>query len=389
MRRGDGGALRRRADRAGHGRRDLLRSLLGVRAGQRRPPRRPVDARRRRAGAGGATSSPRSAVPTTAASSRRPAAGTEAEVELLEAARQFDRGRVAAARSRAHPAGRPARPAGPPRGGRRAARRASRSTRTRSVRWPRSTSPGEAALARDLLERATGAPDEEVPDGRGVHHGRPAARAPGRRPSGRGRRRRRRPGRRAARPHRRSAAGTLPQAAAALAKGRVCVAERAGATRGPACARRWRDSPGAAAGGARVDAPGAGPRARGRLPRGRDRRGQAGPARTSSGSRPPAHADAAAALLRSLGAPVRTGPKGIGALTRREAEVLELLGARVVQPRDRRPAVHHPQDRRAPRGQRAVQARPAEPGRGGRLRDPAEDQPLDRGPPRCSVARRP
>jgi DNA-binding NarL/FixJ family response regulator len=35
----------------------------------------------------------------------------------------------------------------------------------------------------------------------------------------------------------------------------------------------------------------------------------------------------AGALLRSLGAPVRTGPKGVGALTRREAEVLELIGA--------------------------------------------------------------
>ncbi|MEQ7004811.1 LuxR C-terminal-related transcriptional regulator [Actinopolymorpha sp. B17G11] len=39
------------------------------------------------------------------------------------------------------------------------------------------------------------------------------------------------------------------------------------------------------------------------------------------------HADAAGALLRSLGAPVRTGPKGFGTLTRRESEVLHLLGA--------------------------------------------------------------
>lgn len=38
------------------------------------------------------------------------------------------------------------------------------------------------------------------------------------------------------------------------------------------------------------------------------------------------HADAAAALLRSLGAPIRTGPKGFGALTRRESEVLQLIG---------------------------------------------------------------
>jgi DNA-binding CsgD family transcriptional regulator len=44
------------------------------------------------------------------------------------------------------------------------------------------------------------------------------------------------------------------------------------------------------------------------------------------------HADAAGALLRSLGAPIRTGPKGIGALTRREAEVLELIGAGLSNP---------------------------------------------------------
>jgi DNA-binding NarL/FixJ family response regulator len=44
------------------------------------------------------------------------------------------------------------------------------------------------------------------------------------------------------------------------------------------------------------------------------------------------HADAAGALLRSLGAPVRTGPKGIGVLTKREAEVLELVGAGLSNP---------------------------------------------------------
>ena len=44
------------------------------------------------------------------------------------------------------------------------------------------------------------------------------------------------------------------------------------------------------------------------------------------------HADAAGALLRSLGAPIRTGPKGVGALTRREAEVLVLLGAGLSNP---------------------------------------------------------
>jgi DNA-binding CsgD family transcriptional regulator/Tfp pilus assembly protein PilF len=44
------------------------------------------------------------------------------------------------------------------------------------------------------------------------------------------------------------------------------------------------------------------------------------------------HADAAAAVLRSLGAPIRTGPKGVGALTRREAEVLQLIGAGLSNP---------------------------------------------------------
>jgi DNA-binding CsgD family transcriptional regulator len=44
------------------------------------------------------------------------------------------------------------------------------------------------------------------------------------------------------------------------------------------------------------------------------------------------HADAAAAMLRSLGAPIRTGPKGSGALTKREAEVLQLIGAGLSNP---------------------------------------------------------
>jgi DNA-binding CsgD family transcriptional regulator len=43
-------------------------------------------------------------------------------------------------------------------------------------------------------------------------------------------------------------------------------------------------------------------------------------------------ADAAAALLRSLGGPARTGPKGAGVLTKRESEVLELLGQGLSNP---------------------------------------------------------
>jgi DNA-binding NarL/FixJ family response regulator len=44
------------------------------------------------------------------------------------------------------------------------------------------------------------------------------------------------------------------------------------------------------------------------------------------------YADAAGALLRSLGARVRTGAKGVGALTKRETEVLALLGAGLSNP---------------------------------------------------------
>jgi DNA-binding NarL/FixJ family response regulator len=44
------------------------------------------------------------------------------------------------------------------------------------------------------------------------------------------------------------------------------------------------------------------------------------------------HADAAAQMLRSLGAPARTGPKGVGALTKRESEVLQLVGAGLSNP---------------------------------------------------------
>jgi DNA-binding NarL/FixJ family response regulator len=44
------------------------------------------------------------------------------------------------------------------------------------------------------------------------------------------------------------------------------------------------------------------------------------------------HADAAGAVLRALGAPIRTGAKGLGPLTKRESEVLELLGIGLSNP---------------------------------------------------------
>ena len=43
-------------------------------------------------------------------------------------------------------------------------------------------------------------------------------------------------------------------------------------------------------------------------------------------------ADEAGALLRTLGAPVRTGPKGVGALTKRETEVLRLVAEGMSNP---------------------------------------------------------
>jgi DNA-binding NarL/FixJ family response regulator len=44
------------------------------------------------------------------------------------------------------------------------------------------------------------------------------------------------------------------------------------------------------------------------------------------------HADAAGALLRSLGVSIRTGRKGVGVLTKRETEVLQLIGAGLSNP---------------------------------------------------------
>ena len=255
----------------------------------------------------------------------------QAEVELLEAARQFDRGRS-------------------PR--REAAIIRLADLRVRQVRLEEAAqllegleqhpdavralaalrlAEGEVALARDLLERATGAPDEEVPTvGEFIMAGPllallvdvhleegnvdAAARVAERLDRIAGAQR-----------------GPYLKAAAALAKGRVCVAGGEGDAR--ACLRE------ALEGFARAQLPVELARTRLELARA-----------LAEGSPEVAiaeaklalqdferlkatrSADAAAALLRSLGATTRTGPKGIGALTRREAEVLELIGAGLSNP---------------------------------------------------------
>jgi DNA-binding CsgD family transcriptional regulator len=190
---------------------------------------------------------------------------------------------------------------------------------------------GELALARDLLERATAAPDDQVPTvGESTMVGpllallvdvlleegglEEAERAAGRLEL-------------VARAQR----GPYLKAAAALAKGRVCVAGGQGDAR--ACLHE------ALEGFARAQLPME--LARTRLEMARALAGRAPEVAVAEAKaaledferlEAARHADAAGALLRSLGAPVRTGPKGVGALTRREAEVLELVGAGLSNP---------------------------------------------------------
>jgi DNA-binding CsgD family transcriptional regulator len=190
---------------------------------------------------------------------------------------------------------------------------------------------GELALARDLLERATAAPDDQVPtvgettmvgpllallvdvhleEGDLEEADRAARRLD-----------------LVARAQR----GPYLKAAAALAKGRVCVAGGQGDAR--ACLHE------ALEGFARAQVPME--LARTRLEMARALAGRAPEVAIAEAKaaldeferlEAARHADAAGALLRSLGAPVRTGPKGVGALTRREAEVLELVGAGLSNP---------------------------------------------------------
>ena len=190
---------------------------------------------------------------------------------------------------------------------------------------------GEVALARDLLERATAAPDDEVPTvGESTMVGPllallvdvhleegdlgAAERAARRLDLVAGAQR-----------------GPYLKAAAALARGRLCIASGQGDAR--ACLHE------ALEGFSRAELPME--LARTRLEMARALSGRApevavAEARAALEDFEPLEAarqaDAAGALLRSLGAPVRPGPKGVGALTRREAEVLELVGAGLSNP---------------------------------------------------------
>ncbi len=78
--------------------------------------------------------------------------------------------------------------------------------------------------------------------------------------------------------------------------------------------------------------------------------------------------DAAAAVLRELGEATGARPRSQGELTAREKEVLGVARAGDVQRADRADAGDHREDRRPPREPHPLQARRAQPRRGGRPR---------------------
>ena len=249
----------------------------------------------------------------------------EADAALTEAVRLWALGPRDAARRRPRPPGRRSA------SGRGASRRPSSTSptwtstwrRRRPHRWRRSTSPrARPSLARDVLERALGRVDPTSTAGRA------AARAARRRAP------RRRPAsttptaaaERAGRRARPSTAARYLMAVAALAKGRVCLASGTG------------DAAGLPARGARAASPGR--RCRWRWPTPAwswPRRSwptsrrwpwprPGPPTRRSSACRRPARSTPPPPCCgRSASDPARTG-RAASLLTKREAEVLELLG---------------------------------------------------------------
>ena len=228
------------------------------------------------------------------------------------------------ARRRARPAGRPARPAGPLRGGRAAARRPRRRPRARRCAAARRDPPGPG---RDVRSRATSSsgrwPRSTREHGRGAAAGAARRRAPRRRRSST----RPRPRRSSSRRARRGTRQRLPD-------GRGRAGPRAGVPRGRH--RRPAGVPARGAGrlrpGADADGGGARPaRAGQRAARPSSPEVAMAEARAALEAferlQAAATADAAAAVLRSLG--VRepaTARRAAGCSTKREAEVLELLG---------------------------------------------------------------
>jgi DNA-binding NarL/FixJ family response regulator len=190
---------------------------------------------------------------------------------------------------------------------------------------------GETTLAADLLERATGRPDDELPEvGESVSVG-PllALLVEVQLAEGRVADADRTAGRLAALAATRR--GPYLRAAAALARGRVCVATGSGDPR--SCLEDALHAFAAAQLPAET--------AQTRLELARLLAGTApgvavAEARAALADferlRAARQADEAGALLRALGAPVRTGLKGVGALTKRETEVLRLLGAGLSNP---------------------------------------------------------
>ena len=367
--RGGGGQRGRRLLRA---RGDLLPALRGVRARARRRTRRPVDPdrrgdRRAAAASGGLRVLPhalrrRAHRGRTVAGGRRGADRGRAPVGPRSA--------VVVAQRRPRPPRRPARPAGPVRGGRAAARRPRRHCRRRGRPPARRDPSGEGRhVARRRRARARPRPGRPAEHGGGA-----AAGAAGRRPP----RRRTRLDEAAvaaeqlatcaAVPPERLPHGGRPRWPAAGCASRPAPAtrRRASARRSPAspgrrCRWRWR-TPGSSSP----------TRCSPNVPKWRWPRLEP---RSTAFERLQAarHVDAAAAVLRTLG--VRTD----GQARARAADQARGRGARAarpraVEPRDLRPALHQPQDRRAPRRQRPRQARAAQPGRGRRVRRPAPNQ---------------